>query len=127
MSFRGAVLSVSLFLLCSGCGTAGSGGNRLDANLISRAQIDEEGPSDAYVIVQAIRPLWLEKRGSTSFENEGEIRVYLDDTSLGGIESLRGIHSDNIETISFLDERRASFRYGPGHEHGVILVVTRRS
>jgi hypothetical protein len=126
MSVRVATIGGLILLLSVGCGTAGSGGPGLNANLITRAQIDEEGPSNAYLIVQAVRPLWLEKRGSTSFYEEGEIRVYLDGSSLGGIDSLRGIHSDNIESMEFLDERRASYRFGPGHEHGVIHVITRQ-
>lgn len=126
MSARTTILAGLFLLMAAACGTGGSGGSGLNANLITRDQIDEEGPSNAYVIVQALRPIWLEKRGATSFHNEGEIRVYMDGSSLGNIESLRGIHSDNIESISFLDERRASYRFGPGHEHGVIHVITKR-
>lgn len=126
MSVRNMILGGLVFLMSVGCGTTGSGGSGLDANLVTREEIDEEGPANAYQIVQALRPLWLEKRGATSFYNEGEIRVYLDGSSLGGLESLRGIHSDNIESITFLDERRASLRFGPGHEHGVIHVITKR-
>jgi hypothetical protein len=126
MSIRGITFCVLVLLTSLACGTGGSGGSGLDANLISRAQIEEHGPSNAYNIVEALRPMWLVKRGPTSFENEGGVRVYLDNSSLGGIEDLRGIHSDNIESISFLDERRASYRFGPNHEQGVILVMTRR-
>jgi hypothetical protein len=120
------ILGGLVFLMSVGCGSTGSRGSGLDADLITREQIDEEGPASAFEVVQALRPLWLEKRGATSFFDEGEIRVYLDGSSLGGIDSLRGIHSDNIESMSFLDERRASYRFGPGHEHGVIHVITKR-
>ncbi len=126
MSVRSMILGGLFFFISAGCGTTGSRGSGLEANLITREQIDQEGPANAYDIVQALRPLWLEKRGATSFYNEGEIRVYLDGTSFGGIESLRGIHSDNIESITYLDERLASHRFGPGHEHGVIHVITKR-
>jgi len=126
MSARTSIISGLALLVSVACGTAGSGGSGLDANLITREQIDEEGPGSAYDIVQALRPLWLEKRGPTSFQNEGEIRVYMDGSSLGGLDALRGIHSDNIESIAFLDERRASLRFGPGHEHGVIHVIIKR-
>ncbi|MGD2120749.1 MAG: hypothetical protein PVJ76_03350 [Gemmatimonadota bacterium] len=125
MSARTTILGGLILLLTVACGTAGAGGSGLNANLITRAQIDEEGPANAYEIVQALRPTWLEKRGVTSFYDEGDIRVYLDGSSLGGIDALRGIHSDNIESIEFLDERRASYRFGPGHEHGVIHVITK--
>lgn len=120
------IFTLSLLFLAVGCGTAGTGGGRINANLIERQAIDELGPSNAYNVVEALRPTWLQKRGPTSFFNEGGIRVYLDDTSLGGLDELRGIHSDDIESIRRLDERQASLRYGPGHEQGVILVTTRR-
>ncbi len=126
MTAQKLTLAIVLLLMTVACGAGGSGGSGLNSDLITREQIDEQGPSNAYNIIEALRPIWMQKRGNTSFHNEGEIRVYLDNTSLGGIEALRGIHSDNIESITFLDERRASYRYGPNHEHGVILVMTRR-
>jgi hypothetical protein len=118
------VLGSCLFIAACAAGTSGGGG--LAADLITRDQIEEFGASDAFDLVRALRPTWLHKRGSTSFYNEGEIRVYLDGTDLGGIEDLRNIHSDNIETLQFLDARQANLRFGPGHEHGVILVLTRK-
>lgn len=126
MTVRAAALSAGLLLLTLGCGTAGPGGSGLNANLINREQLDEYGPATAYEVVQALRPTWLQKRGNTSFMNEGEIRVYLDGTSHGGIDSLRAFHTDDVESIRYLDERQASYRYGPGHEHGVILITSRR-
>jgi len=126
MPGRKCFLSVLLLIMTAACGSSGSGGSGIDANLITREEIDEQGPTNAYNIIEALRPVWLQKRGPTSFYNEGEIRVYLDNSSLGGIETLRGLHTDNIESISFLDERRASYRFGPNHEQGVILIMTRR-
>ena len=126
MPGRKCILSVLLLIMTVACGSSGSGGSGIDANLIAREEIDEQGPTNAYNIIEALRPVWLQKRGPTSFYNEGEIRVYLDNSSLGGIETLRGLHTDNIESISFLDERRASYRFGPNHEQGVILIMTRR-
>jgi len=126
MSRHPVYISLFAFFFLAGCGTASGGGPTIDANLLSLEQISEEGPSNAYNIIQALRPTWFQKRGPTSFENEGEIRVYLDGTSLGGLEALRGIHSDNIQSMEFLDERKASFRFGPGHEQGVILVTLKR-
>ncbi len=126
MSKRAIGLTIGLILIVAGCGPAGAGGPSINSNLLSREEIAEAGPSNAHDIIQALRPTWLRKRGQTSFLQEGEIGVYQDGTGIGGIDVLRGIHSDNIESIRFLDERQASYRFGPGHEHGVILVTTRR-
>jgi hypothetical protein len=112
-------------LLIASCGPAGTGGSGIDANLLTREEIGEQGPSNAYNVIQALRPNWLQKRGQASFTQEGEIQVYLDGTGIGGIETLRGIHTDNVESIRFLDARQAMYRFGVGHEHGAILVATR--
>jgi len=119
-------LGMGSLLLAAACaaGTSGSGG--LGANVILREQIEEHGPSDVYDLVRALRPTWLQKRGNTSFYDEGGIRVYLDGTGLGGINDLRNLHSDNVESVRFLDARQANLRFGSGHEHGVILVLTRK-
>jgi hypothetical protein len=126
MAVRTFFSTVALAALALGCGGGAGTGSRVDANLISLEQIQEEGPTNAYNLIQALRPTWLTKRGPTSFYNEGEVRVYLDGTSLGGIDTLRGIHTDNVQSIQFLDERRASYRFGPGHEQGVILVTLKK-
>lgn len=125
MGIRRPIFLVGVLLLASGCGTGGAGGGGVNANFIDRAEIDEYGPASTFDLVQALRPLWLQKRGATSFYDEGDIQVYLDGTGIGGTEALRGIHTDNVENLRFLDERQASYRYGPGHEHGVILVTSR--
>ena len=125
MRRRAIVLIAGLLLVLAGCASRSDGGPRLNANLITRADIDEMGPSNAYNIIQALRSNWLRKRGSTSFRQEGEIWVYVDGTGPSSLDILHGIHSDNIEEMRFLAERQATFRFGSGHEHGVI-VVTRR-
>ena len=123
MSKLAKTCATGLLLALAGCAHGTAGGPRVDADLLTQADIEAMGASNAYDVIQALRPFWLQKRGSTSFRQEGEIRVYQDGTHIGGIESLRGIHSDNIESIRFLDERQANFRFGPGHEHGAILVA----
>ena len=125
MRTRAIVLVAGLILLLAGCASQGGGGPRVNANLITRAEIDEMGPSNAYNIVQALRSNWLRKRGSTSFRQEGEILVYVDGTGPSSLDILRGIHSDNIESLRFMNERQATYRFGSGHEHGVILVDLR--
>ena len=123
MRTRAIVLIAGLFLLLAGCAPRSNGGPRINANLITSAEIVEMGPSNAFNIIQALRSNWLQKRGRTSFTDEGEIWVYVDGTGPSSMDILRGIHSDNIESLAFLDERRATYRFGSGHEHGAILVT----
>ncbi len=99
---------------------------RPNATVITQAEIVDAGSSDAYLLVQKLRPVWLQKRGATSFSQEGDIVVYLDATSLGGRETLRNIMTDEIESIQFLDARRATLRFGSGHVNGAIVITARR-
>ncbi len=125
MPTRALVLTVGLLLVLASCASRSTGGPRLNAYLITRADIEEMGPSNAFNIVQALRSNWLRKRGSTSFVQEGEIWVYVDGSGPSSLDILHGIHSDNIESLRFLDERQATYRFGSGHEHGAILVTMR--
>jgi hypothetical protein len=92
---------------------------------ITQAEIAQEASSDAYQLIQKLRPIWLQKRGSTSFVQEGDIAVYLDGVHVGERDALRSIRTDDIESIQFLDAGRATFRFGAGHEHGAIVVTTK--
>lgn len=121
---RVAALVLCLALgACAGAGT--TGGPRLNATLITRAEIDEAGPSSAYDLVQKLRPIWLRKRGNTSVSQETDVVVYFDGVRMGEREALREISSTNVESLEFLDARRATARYGEGHVAGAILVRTR--
>ncbi len=125
MPTRALVLTVGLLLVLTACASRSAAGPRLNANLLTRADIEETGPSNAFNIIQALRSNWLVKRGRTSFVQEGEIRVYVDGSGPNSLDILRTIHSDNIESIRFMDERQATYRFGSGHEHGAILVTLR--
>ncbi|UCG85874.1 MAG: hypothetical protein JSW71_18495 [Gemmatimonadota bacterium] len=116
-----AVLTVAL----AACAGQSSSSPRPNPSLIARAEIAEAGISDAYQLVQKLRPAWLQKRGATSFTQEGDVAVYLDGTRVGDREALRGIMTIDIESLEFLDAGRATFRFGAGNEHGAILVTTR--
>jgi hypothetical protein len=113
-------------LSISACAGHSPGSPRPNATVITQAEIVDAGSSDAYLLVQKLRPVWLQKRGSTSFSQEGDIVVYLDATSLGGRETLRNITTDEIESIQFLDARRATLRFGSGHVNGAIVITARR-
>ena len=106
------------------------GGGVVTLAFLPRPSYDSNGrprrtTAVAYDVINALRKNWLQKRGRTSFVQEGEIRVYVDGSGPSSLDILHGIHSDNIEALRFLDERQASFRFGSGHEHGVILVTLR--
>jgi len=78
--------------------------------------------------VQHFHPEWLVERGRGTFRSleADPLRVYLDATQLGGTESLNQIQAIEIEYIRFFDTREATLKWGTGHGHGAILVVTVR-
>jgi len=122
---RAVVFAVSAVALAA-CAGQSSSSPRPNPSLITRDEVVEAGISDAFQLVQKLRPAWLQKRGSTSFTQEGDVRVYLDGTHVGDREALRGIMTIDIESIEYLDAGRATFRFGAGNEHGAILVTTRK-
>lgn len=113
----------ALFLVA--CASGPPGAPRPNPNLITRAEIDEAGPSSAYELIQKLRPVWLRERGAVSFTDETDLVVYLDGSRMGGRSELRSIHTHNIESVEFLDARKATNRFGTGHVNGAILIRTR--
>ena len=96
-----------------------------DRNLITREQIVEHRFNNAYEAVEALHSNWLSTRGTDSFQNPGQVWVYLDNTKLGGVETLRQIGSASIGSIRYYDGITASARWGLDHGHGVIFVTSR--
>jgi outer membrane cobalamin receptor len=52
------------------------------------------------------------------------VRVYVDNASFGGVESLRNVDIANIKTIRYFDGVAATARWGIDHGGGVIPVMT---
>jgi hypothetical protein len=116
------LLALSLGACAAAAGTPGS--SRPNPNVISRAEIEREGPSSVFDLIQKLRPLWLSARAS-SFTQDTSVVVYLDGTRMGGPEALREVSTPNVEKVEFLDAGRATARFGVGHVNGAILITTR--
>ena len=99
---------------------------RVDRNVITQEQLIEHRFSNAYEAVEALHSNWLQTRGSDSFRTPTQVQVYLDDTRLGGIETLRSIATAGVLFIRHYDGVSAAARWGLDHGQGVILVSTRR-
>ncbi len=108
------------------CAAQSPGSSPSNANLITQAEIAAAGSSDAFQLVQRLRPIWLRKRGATSVTQESDVAVYVDGTRVGDRDALRNLWTDNIESMQFLDAGKATLRFGAGHQNGAILVVRRK-
>lgn len=113
-------------------------------DVITREQITTSGARNVFELVSSMRKEWLVTRGTNSFREtatgagggtglnaalqvepgKATVVVYMDDVSLGDAESMRDILINDIMEIRFLDARQATYRYGSGHSHGVILLKT---
>lgn len=98
--------------------------SRGDSSLITREQVLASHYLSAYEVVAALRGNWLRVRGADSFQAPGQVIVYLDDSRLGGIDTLRAIAANTVGSIRFVDAVSAQARWGLGHTQGVIAVTT---
>ena len=80
--------------------------------------------NNALEAVEALRSNWLQVKGTDSFSSPSQIWVYMDDTKLGGVESLRAIGVAPIVFIRHFDGVTATARWGLDHGQGVIFIST---
>ena len=99
--------------------------SRVDGNVITQEQIIEHHFTNAYEAVEALHSNWFQTRGADSFRAPTQVQVYLDDTRLGGIETLRSIATAGVVFIRYYDGVTATARWGLDHGQGVIFVSTR--
>lgn len=93
---------------------------------ISRTEIEASSAQDAYELVQRLRPRWLRSRGSRSLTMSTGILVYLNDSRMGGLDSLRDISTNGIESVEYFDAARAIGELpGIGSEHAEAAIVVR--
>lgn len=126
--FRRSVAAgaAALALSCISCSSTPSSRTKsADTRILTSAEIQHAGYSDAYTTIQSLRPLWLRPRGTTSFRGGSAVKVYLDDSLLGGPEYLKQIAVSSISSIRFVDGLDASNRWGLDHGMGAIVVLTR--
>lgn len=118
------VLALVLGGCGAGAGTRGEAGQ--NQRLITAAEMETAGYSDAFSVVQALRPQWLWTRGTTTITQHESIKVYLDGSLMGGPDHLRQISVRSISSIRWLDGLEATNRWGLDHGLGAIVVSTRR-
>lgn len=110
----------------TGCSARqGVAGSRGDRTVITSAQIQEGGFRTALEAVESLRRTWLVERPD-GLTTQREVQVYLDNSRLGGIQALRQISTNDIESIRYIDAATAINRWGVDHSQGVIMVVTRK-
>lgn len=98
-----------------------------DRSVITAEEVRAANVSDAYELVERMRPLWLQSRGDRSVRLETVILVYVDGAMLGETETLRTIPIEIVDSLRALDSAEAMRLPGLGSRHveRAILVATR--
>lgn len=118
---RASRISALLLLLVGGaCATSGDGAPRRDPDVISAEEIGNFVSTNAYEVVQRLRPNWLRGR------NQADAPVvYVDGIRMGGVEVLRTLQTNRLSEIRHRGGPEATTLYGTGVGGGTIEVQTR--
>jgi len=117
----------SVFLLLAACAAHTPAASRvpLDRTIITQQEILEHKFETVYDAIQSLRPNWLLTHGTNSMtQNPTVVQVYLDNTRLGGVETLSTINLSSVVYIRHYDGVEATARWGLDHGAGVIYVST---
>lgn len=126
MRFSRPLLCLACLLVVAGCSTVPASSDpapQRNRHLITAEEISARKLLSAYHAVSTLRPNWLHRRGPVNTGNL-DIVVYIDTSRMGGPRSLQAIPASEIKAIHFLSGRDAQTRFGEGHEHGAIIVIT---
>src|SRR5262249_478248 len=96
-----------------------------DRTTLTQTQFGEHQFNTAFDAIEALRSNWLKTRGTDSFQSPSQVRVYLDNVSLGDPACARTTAINTIVYIRYFDGIAATARWGLDHGAGVIYVSTR--
>lgn len=94
-----------------GCASSGNGtGVRRDSRVLTPEEIATVPVTNLYEAVERLRPRWLEMRDvrSISAAGGGQIVVFLNNSYVGGPETLRQFQAHQVVRIRYLDAAQAS-------------------
>jgi hypothetical protein len=118
--------AIVVMVLGSACSHLQSeSGAHTDRNTITKDQLTKNHYTTVYDAVEALRGNWLQTRGTDSFQSPSQVKVYLDNTMFGGVESMRSISTTTISFVRYFDGVSATARWGLDHGAGVIYISSR--
>jgi hypothetical protein len=110
-TLRNLVVSLTLATTAA-CASAGANKSSSNPDKLSKAEIEATNTTNAYDVINRLRPNWLRPAGMTmtGISNSGtlQVRVYLDNQPLGGVETLRNITTSSVLSMEFLSPTRAA-------------------
>lgn len=147
-TFAKLALSFSIVaILSTGLATPASAqrteGKRPDArSVITAAEIEKFGTGGSvHDLVHALRKSWLNVQQTSVRETptitpqgkrealitpagDAALLVYLDNIKVGEMDELRSMNIAGVVEVRYYNPAQAMRRWGSGHEHGAIEVIT---
>ena len=93
-------------------------------SVLTQNDLEDHQYDNVLEAVQTLRSNWLNERGPDSFASPSHIWVYIDNTKVGGVQSLASISTRYVSSIRKVNGIDATARWGIGHSAGVIAVMT---
>lgn len=111
-------------------------------SVITTAEIRKFGSNGSvHDLVHALRKSWLNLQHMSVREtptltpqgrrealvtpaSDATLMVYLDNVRIGNIEELRSLNLAGVVEVRYYNNGQATRRWGSGHEHGAIEVIT---
>ena len=80
--------------------------------------------TNVYDAVAALRSSWLTVRGTDSFTQPSQVRVYYDQNRLGAVEEMRSVLVTSVASVRHYNGVDATMRWGVGHSAGAIQILS---
>lgn len=133
MHFSRRVLATAMVALAAcASGSGGASTGKQNPNVISTEEIAASSASNAYEVIQRLRPNFLRTRGAVhgtpgaaNAVEMVDLVVYLNENRLGGSDQLRQVSTTDIREIRYFNSSEATTKWGTGHSAGAIQIVSR--
>ncbi|MDB4883756.1 MAG: glycoside hydrolase family 43 [Gemmatimonadetes bacterium] len=113
-----------LFSASCASGPRSAGKSFADYSVLTGEQLEQQHYQSVYEAVLALRSNWLSTRGTDSFRAPSQVWVYLDNSRLGGVQSLTTVSTHGVVSVTHLSGLEATARWGIGHSAGAISIIT---
>ena len=133
MKVLSRALLASILAVLAGCASSGrvrpapsEGAVRSDLKTVSDSELAIATQPDLLAYLQAERPQWLTVRNPGARKGRaGSILVYVDETRLGAVETLRTISPRGVRAIRYYDAAAAQAKFTTRDAGAVIQVILR--
>ena len=96
----------------------------IDPERLSQEEMLQEHFTNVYDAVASLRSGWLTVRGTDSFRQTSQIRVYYDENRLGGVDEMRSVLVTSVASLRHYNGVDATVRWGVGHSAGAIQILS---